>query len=298
MYETQKTVPGDPVGLEPLFVSNIVGSPVLQSVFPSYACAIDPPSCNSALPQPVQPVAPSPYVGYEAAFGTTAFGIAAYGAAPNPAPFTIDTEGPGGRYPAIQSAMVTVPIFSNPFDLTSPVTGQASELLHYVPLGEGGGFPVTVDGTRDAFFNTYAIGFSGNSFSATLDYDVLPLGYDGGMETVVRAVQASNYLGLVFACAAPSNSQTPPSNSLLYGDILAVRMNESVADIMAWISGHPNMVDSCNVQILYGNAGSTPQAISFLDNGVRFDLAAGLDGQVVSSVTLFDPNVLNVFNGQ
>jgi hypothetical protein len=292
MYETQRTVPSDPLGLEPLLVSNLVNSPVLQSVFPSYACAIDPQSCNSALPQPVRPAPPSPYLGYEAAFGATAFHIAAWEDVPTPAPFTIDTEGPAGRYPAIKSAMVTVPVFGNPFDRTSPVTGQASALLHYVPIGAGGGFPVTIDGSRDQFFNTYAIDFSGNSFTATLDYVMLPVGYDGGLEVVVRALQAQNYLGLVFACAAPSTTyQAPPGAPLLYGDILSVHMNENVADMLAWIVAHPSVVASCGVEILYGSSGNTPQAISFLLNGVRFDLTAGVDGQVVSSVTMFDPNV-------
>jgi hypothetical protein len=97
-------------------------------------------------------------------------------------------------------------------------------------------------------------------------------------------------LGLVFACAAPSTTyEAPPGAPLLYGDVLSVRMNDNIADIMAWITAHPSAVTSCGVAILYGNSGHTPQAISFLWNGVRFDRTAGVDGQVVSSVTLFDP---------
>jgi hypothetical protein len=288
MYETQRTVPSDPVGVEPLYVSNLVGSPVLQSVFPSYACAIDPPSCDSSLPQPVQP---SPYIGYEAAFGATAFHIAASGGPETPTLFTVDTEGPTGSYPAIQSAMITVPVFSNPFDLASPVTGQVSELLPYLTPAGGGGFPITIDGSRDRIYSANAIDFSGDSFSGTLYYDLDPAASDGGDEIFVRALQSQSYLGLVFACAAPSASQTPPSNSLLYGDILSVHMNQNAADIMTWITARPSAVASCAVEVKYGIYSETPEAISFLNTGVRFDLTAGVDGQVVSSVLLFDPNL-------
>jgi hypothetical protein len=292
LYSVLQTKHGEP-GAEPLFLSNIVGSPVLRSAYPSYRCATNPAGDDECTPGvPGNPT----YAGYEAAFGRTALHIAARQEPASPAPLTVDTQGPNGTYPMIRSAMVTLPIWRNPFDpeTASPDDPTASALLTHVPPGASSGFSVTVDGSRDKFHAAHALALTGETLAGTLYYDFASFSHDDGTKEerpVVRALMTEDYLGLIFACARPSE-HAPSPGSLQGADILAVRMYDNAADILGWIAKHPDAVDACGIQIKYSSYGNYPDFISFNNNGVRLGLNPGFGGAVVADAVLFDPNVV------
>ena len=298
LYTAMRTTPTDWPGYEPLYVTNIVGSPVLQSTYGTYACAINKDPLNAAcgysattgapaLVGPVDALGNEIMAPYSAAFGHSVLGIAAYGQSPSPSAMTISPDG----YELISSAMVTLPIWSNPFDPTTatPQDKTISVLLPYLPRGAGVGFPVTIDGSRDKFYNTYNVDFSGTSVDGNLDYEYTPVaGGDGGTSNnilVVRAFETQNYIGMVFPC-----EQTDPVTG--QPDVLSVRMYANEADILSWIAKYPGSIAACNIQIKYSIYGNYADYISFLQNGVRLGLNPGFGGSVVSDVTLFDPNVV------
>jgi hypothetical protein len=299
MYSLLRTQPSDYLGAEPLYITNIVGSPVLQSVFGTYKCATT--TCNgyNPTPDPQDSTGKTPlYAPYAAAFQQSAFAIAPNNSTPYPAPLSIDTKGANNQYPYIESAMVTVPIWSNPFDPTSATPGDKtlSTLVNYEPVGSDQGFPVTIDGSRDKWYNANTLNLSGISFSATVNYDFFATTtQDGGVGqgVAIRAFQMGDFLGEVFTCAQPNpNAQSLPATTNPT-DILGVRMYQNAADILSWLANHPNATGSCGVQIKYSIYGNYPDYISFLNNGVRLGLNAEFGGAVVTDVVLFDPNVVS-----
>jgi hypothetical protein len=197
----------------------------------------------------------------------------------------------------IQSANVTLPIWSNPYDPTSatPMDKTISVLLPYIPKSANIGFPVTIDGSRDKFYNTNQIVFTGaenlagTTLEATLDYEYVPLtGGDGGLYNalIVRAIETQSFLGLIFACAQPN----PTTQGVT--DILTVRMYQNVNDILTWLSAHPGAASACGLEIKYSPYGNYADYVSFLSNGVRIGFNPGFGGSVASDGTLFDPNVV------
>jgi hypothetical protein len=234
------------------------------------------------------------YTGYAPAFGQSVFNIAAYGYSPTPAPFTLDTSG-DGKYPLIESAMLTLPIWPSPYDPTTAAANNPtiSVLLPYLPAGAGVGFPVTIDGSRDKFYNTSQLALSGETFDGVLDFEPVPFpAADGGVQdsNVVRAIESQNYLGLAFACVQTNTDQTSP----LYGqpDVLAVRMYENENDLLAYLAKYPGAAAACQIQVKYSIFGNYADYISSLQYGARFGLNAGFGGSVVVDLTLFDPNVV------
>jgi hypothetical protein len=326
MYTALTTTPGDFPGTENLYLSNIVGSPLLQSTYGSYSCAINldpnnaactPTGAPAATLGPAAPVGTAcpasvqfpagsgtcpQFYGYEPAFGASVFNIAAYGAQATAAAFTVDTAGPAtGPYPLIESAMITVPIWSNPFDPTSakPATDKTiSALLPFLPKGAGVGFPVTIDGSRDKFYNTNQMTFTGETLDATLDFESVAFNTaDGGVTTgnVVRAVESTNYLGLAFACVQTSigpDAAHPLRVAAGQPDVLAVRMYENADDLLEYLKIYPSATAACGIQIKYSPYGNYADYISSLQYGVRFGLTPGFGGAVVTDLTLFDPNVV------
>src|SRR6202044_402420 len=119
-----------------------------------YQCAIntDPTnvSCSTAgappIVGPVDALGNPVLAGYEPAFGQSVFAVG------QPTQMTVDTVG-DGSYPFIESAMVTIPIWPDPYNPASatPTDKTVSALLPYLPKGSGVGFPVTIDGSRDKF---------------------------------------------------------------------------------------------------------------------------------------------------
>jgi hypothetical protein len=325
IYTALTQTPGDFPGSENMYLTNMVGSPLMVSTFGTYACAInlDPTNANcgasataAAVTGPAAPpgyfcpaseqfpagsgVCPL-YTGYAPAFGQSIFNIAAYNASPTAAPFTVDTVGPASQpYPLIESAMITLPIWSNPFD---PTTANANDktisaLLPYLPKGAGVGFPVTIDGSRDKFYNTNQFTFTGETIDATLDFEQVPFtnSVDGGITNgyVVRAIESQNYLGLAFACVQASGGPVPTRPTAPAAgepDVLAVRMYENANDLLNYFATYPAATAACGIEIKYSIYGNYADYISSLQYGVRFGLNPGFGGSVVSDLTLFDPNV-------
>jgi hypothetical protein len=299
LYTALTTTATDQLGAEPIYLSNLVGSPVLQATYGGlYECAIDTtgtdPNC-SGVPAPIDPLTGlALYAPYQGAFGATVFNIAANGDSPTASAMTVNPT----DFEFLQSAMVTLPIWSNPYDPTTamPTDQTISVLLPYVPEGSNIGFPVTIDGSRDKFYNTNEIVFTGaenlagTNLEATVDYEYVAVsGADGGTNNilVVRAIESQAYLGLLFVCAEPNPTTVGVT------DILGVKMYQYGSDILTWIADHPKSIGDCGIEIKYSIYGNYPDYISSLTNGVRFGLNPGSDGfSVVSDGTLFDPNVV------
>lgn len=299
LYDALKTSASDKPGAEPVFVTNLTGAPALVAAYGTYACAVNQSSrsCGGTL-GPVDPVSGKPlYAPYKDAFGQSFLNIAAYGVPPQASAMTVD---PGNPYTLIQSALVTVPVLANPFDQTSAPTSSSpiTELLPYLN-GATVGFPVTIDGSRDKFYNTQNIDFTGDTVSASVDYEYeATVGADGGVGTpalVIRAVETQHYLGLVFACVEP-NAATGAK------DVLGIRMYENGVDILNWIKAHTygpyNPVVDCGIQFKYSIYGNYADYITFgvspgqSLHGVRLGFNPGYGGSVVTDVTIFDPNIV------
>ncbi len=320
LYTAMTSTPGDLPGSEPLYVSNIVGAPILATEYAAFAanpvagtpdtryeCATntDPnnPDCGYAAANPATGspasyaiVAPTVtdalgthplYQGYQGAFGQSVLAIAANGSAPPPSPITINPTG----FELIHSAQVTMPVFTNPFDPTTAQTGMITVLVPYQPEGANVGFPVTIDGSRDKFYNTYNVDLTGTTVNGNVDYEYINnTSSDGGVVStlVIRAFETQSYLGLVFACDSGPIGGDPSQPD----DILAVRMYDNSSVLLNWIGENPDAATACGLQIKYSIYGNYADYISFLNSGVRFGLNPGFGGSVISDVTLFDPNVV------
>jgi hypothetical protein len=282
LYTALQTDPTDKPGAEPLYLANITGSPVLTAAFGTYACAIntDPSACGGVL-APIDPLTSKPiWNGYSPAFGQSFLNLAANGNPPLASPMAVATT----DYTLIQSAMVTIPIWSNPYDPTSATATDktVSALIPFVPKGADTGILVTIDGSRDKFYNTNELVFDGISFSGTIDYEVVPEATtDGGSANtmVIRGVEANDYLGLVPFCYSG-------------GDVLAIRMYQDGQTILDWINSHPNSKNDCQIEIKYSIYGNYADYITSLSNGVRISLNAGFGGSVVADMVTFDPNIV------
>jgi hypothetical protein len=112
-------------------ISNVVGAPALAYAYPTYGCAMMTCGCNGP-PSPF-PFGSPLFESYEDAFGQTYLSIAPYGSPPSASLMSIvpgppsDAGVPAANpYELIQSAMVTFPILSNPFDQSSAAANPAS----------------------------------------------------------------------------------------------------------------------------------------------------------------------------
>ncbi len=288
---------GDKPGAEPLLLSNMVGSAVLTTVFgtgtsattttaaPSgYACALA--AHNPALPTDGCTTAGETITDdlteYAPSFGTSALSIAGPGAAPQAAPITVSTA----DYEYIQSAMVTIPTWSRPYDPSSAETNDptVSSLLHYVASGANVGFQVALDGSRLKFYNTNETAFSGVSVNGILDWEYEPAA--SGQELVVRAFESQNFLGKVYMCSEPS----PTVDGQI--DLLGISMYEPATTILNWIASHPTARADCNIIVQYSIYGNYADIIESNQYGVQVGLNASYGSSVVTDLTVFDPNVI------
>jgi hypothetical protein len=299
-------------------LTNMFGSPVLRSgwqdhtkdpgnnaTYTPFYCATnkDPTHCGKDLP-PLNPDGSlmldeggDPLLShYEGAFGSsaTAFTLGG-GASPSvPVPVTLvkgqgDTAAKDGTFPDIEEALVSVPLHVNPYDLTSapPPNGNpaAEVLVPWAPKQPGVGFPVSLDGSRDRFIQTYQLDLTGSQISANIDYDFL-LNRNGQPaqppQLLFLAVETTDFLGDVFVCQDTSTR-----------DLLTVHMYTAVADILDWLAAHPTAYNDCQIIIKYSPYGNYADYISSLRNGVRLGVTQGGGyGRIVDG-TLFDPTLPN-----
>ena len=185
--------------------------------------------------------------------------------------------------PYIQSAMVDVPNYKNPYDLTSPNT-PLSTLVPWFPSQPTNGFEIPINGQRTQFVQTGSLDFSGVTLTTNVDY--IPQ-YDPttGADTggAIAAVETQDFLGYVFPCVDGPT-----------GDILLVRMYTSVLDIVTWLEKHPTAQASCNISIRYSPYDNYPDIITSLANGVMVNVNPGAGGGAgrVADATLFDVSLL------
>lgn len=304
LYQSLTTNPQDVPGAEDVLLTNMVGSAVLINAYGSYACAInaDPnnPDCQGtvgptdAAGHPLLDDNGDPLLTkYAGAFGQTNFTLPMLGAPAAASPVLIPQT-------SVQvdtgQAMVAVPQWPHPYDVGTDVAAgvtpqMVNVLLPYLPIGAGVGFPVSIDGTRDKMVNTYNVDFSGVSVSANVDYDYQYDDTGAVVGTLVKAVETTDYLGLVFACAEP-NSANPGVT-----DLLAVRMYTPAQEILDWFAAHPKGAADCDLVVRYSLFGNQVDFITTRATGIRFGINPGINagnnaGRVVD-VTVFDPNVVS-----
>jgi hypothetical protein len=285
-------------GAEPVLLSNMVGSPALVNSYPSYECAIDVNGTNTDCAGVIAPkdeLGEPLYKNYKGAFGTSIFNLPPAGGSQSPVPITVDDS----MYTKLGSATASIPVWRNPYggipSAPADVLSTYKVLLPYLPMGSGVGFPVTIDGSRDGFINTYSLdftggagGFLGGSISANLDYgfayDVDP---KTGAKTVtgmlVKAIETTDYLGMVFMCSETDAAGNP--------DILGVRMYEQAQNIYDYLAKYPSAKTDCDIVIKYSPYGNYADYITSRTYGVRLGLNAGSGGSVVTDVLVYDPNV-------
>ena len=295
--KTALPVPGDNPGAEPLFLGNMVGSALLTTVFgpgttttapDGYECALaaynpanDATGCTTAdatITDDLTEYAPS--------FGTSALSIAAYGASPTAAPMTVKTTG----FELIQSAMITLPIWNRPYDPTSASKNDklVSELLPYVASGANTGYEVSIDGSRQKFYNTNETVLSGISVNGVLDWESIPVpgSTTGKTQVVARAFESQNFLGKVYMCAEAS--PTVPGQI----DLLGITMYEPATTILNWIAAHPAARADCAIVVVYSIYGNYADYIESNQYGVRVGLNASYGSSVVTDLTVFDTNII------
>ncbi len=187
-------------------------------------------------------------------------------------------------YDNIQSAMVKVPLHSNPYDLTSiaPAAGDNIQvLMPWLPKQPGVGFPVALSGTRDKFIETYQLDLTGNTITANVDYD---FAVDPKTHKVIPdavnflAVETTDFLGDLFLCQDPITK-----------DLLSARMYTSVSTILDWFTSHPGAYQACAIIVRYSPYGNYADYITSGVGGVRVGITQGGGyGRVVDG-TLYDP---------
>lgn len=293
-------------------LTNMFGSPVLRAgwadhtadsgaQYTAYYCAThdEPTACksqvaphdssgNMLVDEEGQPLLSH----YEGAFAGNVTPFTLGGGASPSGPVVVSlvkNQGPNndGTFPNIQSALISVPLHANPYDLTSgpPVggVGAAQALVNWAPKQPGIGFPVALDGQRDKFIESSQMDLSGTQITANVDYD-FKLDVNGNPTTSILflAVETTDFLGDVFLC---QDAQT--------GDLLTARMYTSVSSLLDWLSAHPTAYDTCSLILRYSPYANYLDYVTSLANGVRLGVTQGGGYGRIVDVTLFDPSIPN-----
>ncbi|MFI5296860.1 MAG: hypothetical protein ACHREM_02085 [Polyangiales bacterium] len=308
LYTVLADNPTDHPGATSLLLANMVGAPMLTYAYGSYKCATvisttSPNFASCGQLAPVNQFGEPLYKNYADAFGNSFLSLPPGGmlggGAQVPVPVTIDES----TYVLEQNAYSTIPIWSAPFGgvpgvngNTNTKTGDYKVLVPFVPKGAGVGFPVTIDGSRDGFINTYlldftggATGFLGGSISATLFYDhAFATDADSGVVSpngiLVKGIDTNDYLGLVFPCAEINASGTAY-------DVMGVRMYENAITITNYLATYPTAAQDCDIIIKYSPYGNYADYITSRANGIRMGFSPGSGGSVVTDLTVYDPNI-------
>ncbi len=209
------------------------------------------------------------FTNYHGVFTGTAFSIG-------------QTLGITQTLPLVQGAIVSVPSYANPYDLTSHST-PLSVFLPHVFDNPSNGFEIPINAQRSQFIQTGSLDFSGVTITTNVDY--LPTfdmngNLDGG---TIAAVETQDFLGEVWPCVDPAS-----------GDILRVKMYSSVLDITSWLDAHPGARTACNIFVRMSPYNNYPDYVWSTTNGVLLSINPGAGGgpSRVSDVTLFNPGLL------
>jgi hypothetical protein len=195
-------------------------------------------------------------------------------------------------FDSIQQAMVSIPLYSDPYNwgtdgMGNLVNGSTplqplSILIPWAPKQPGIGFPIPLTGTLNKFVETSQLDFSGVTISANVDYDVVidpttgMAKTDGSLQ--IDAVETTDFLGQVFPCQDPAT-----------GDLLGVRMYDTVSGIQSWFAAHPGAYAACGMITTYSPYDNFADYVTSVTNGVRLDITQGGGFGRVVDVTLFTP---------
>ena len=303
IYQSIQTIQGEHLGAEDdnVLLSNVFGSPVLSDPtygWPAhdYTClsTIDPSTyvpfstvCNDNVLPPLNddgtlqlnddgfPI----LLGYPGALAPEKVTPTNLTPAAVGSPFalgytniTVDQT-----FPNIQSALVSVPLFTNPYDPTSPPLTPLQMLIPWLPKQPGVGFPIAVNGAQDKFVETAQLDFSGTTISANIDYDDQnPAKPTGAL--ALLAVETTDFLGDVFLCLDPNTN-----------NIMHARMYTPVEVLLDWIAQHQDAANQCGMIIRYSPFNNYVDYITSLSAGVRLSVTQGGGFGRIVDVTLFVP---------
>jgi hypothetical protein len=295
VYASLRTNPARPLGSENnVLLTNLFGSPVLQAMYSSWACALGTAEKSACSGEPA-PLAEKNLNGdpllsmYPGAWGTTVW--ARGQADPKRGEATIRIV---EKYPDLQAAKVEVPQLANPYDRTSKAT-PIQVLVPWKPKLPGVGFTVPVSGSRDKAIVTAQLDFGGITSTYLVDYDDAldpdtgapyvdaPTGAAAGAAGKptgairILAIETQDFLGEVFLCRDPKT-----------GDLLHARMYSSAGTILDWLSSHPGATDACDIVVRYSPYNNYPDYITSRANGVKLSISQGTGfGRVVDAM-LYD----------
>jgi hypothetical protein len=282
---TKADVPGSN---ENVNITDLFGSPAILGAFGAPAAAdamgnpipgesdgwycythVDP-NCGGAAPPPglVDGQGRPLFTNYHGIWAPTAFGKGQ--------PLTITQT-----LPFIQSALITLPNYANPYDITSATTPLTNTIVPWIPQQPTNGFEIPINGQRTQFVQTASLDFSGVTITTNIDYIAQ---YDKtGNDTggAIAAIETQDFLGEVFPCISGP-------------DILRVKMYTPVLDIINWLEQHPGAQSACNIYVKYSPYNNFPDYVTSIKNGVLMSINPGAGGGPgrVADATLFDSSLL------
>jgi hypothetical protein len=275
----------DPLGKEGSLLTNLFGSPITsawaaENGHTAFQCATDVTGAlGCSVPPPQDMLTHQPLLDdngnaillkYPGAFSASGTVFKMGGTSS----LTITTS---DAFASLQSAQVSVPVHTDPYDTTTPIMETKTVLVPWLPKQPGVGFPIALSGTRDKFISTAVLDMSGLTETANLDYDLAnPLDPTAGI--TIKAVETTDFLGYVFLCLDKGSN-----------DLLAVKMYTPAANVLDWINRHPNSVTDCGMVIRYSPYNNFPDYITSLTNGVRLGITQGGGFGRVVDVTVFAP---------
>jgi hypothetical protein len=210
------------------------------------------------------------FTNYHGVFTGTAFSIG------NTLPFQ-------QTLPYAMGALVNLPSYANPYDLTSTNTPISVFVPHQVSQ-PGEGFEIPINAQRSQFIQTGSLDFSGVTITTNIDYIPVHDPMTGALSGAqIAAVETQDFLGEVWPCVDANT-----------GDILRVKMYSSTLDIQNWLDAHPGSRTACNIFVRMSPYNNYPDYIWSTTNGVLLGINPGAGGGPprVSDVTLFNPGLL------
>ncbi len=182
--------------------------------------------------------------------------------------------------PLIQSALVAVPNYPNPyFPFTGPGVAAApmiETLGDWRPKAPNNGYRVVINGQRDKFIPAMSIDFTGSTLGLLLDVE-----QQSDKSLKIVAAQSGDYMGDLFLCRDPAT-----------GDLLRVEQYESMAEVVNWIQEHPGSYDACGFIIRYSPFNNYPHMLAATKAGIVLTVNAGSGFGRISSVEIYDLNSL------